>query len=126
YSISKKLAVNKAALDEYTAQYIADGQAAGCINDLQDYIDYFIENSDINCEVTCSSCLESLLEEIGLSEDYSTTLPTVGEWMTFWTTYNADPSPNEGVTQALLERGFTEELWKVAYEECTDACIPTS
>ena len=128
YTVSKKLAVNGDALEEYVQQYIVDGQTAGCIDEEKAYIDHYAALIDESCETTCFSCLDDLAKEVGLTTyTLSSPLPTLSEWRTIWDTHmNPYPTTPNTIQQAIIDRGFTETLWELAYEECTDACTEIS
>lgn len=124
YSVSKKISVNESALDQYTSAYIAEGQSAGCIMDSSDFYEIYIETADTNCEVSCTSCLDSLLIQLGLTASS----PTQNEWDDIWTDNYVNPSTqNEyDVQAAMQDAGLTQYLWSLAYDECTAACTSKS
>ena len=131
YTVSKKISVNEAALDEYTEDYISSGQQSGCINTEEDFTQFYIDNSVDGCEVFCGDCLNGLLTLVGLTGSYtSSALPTLEEWMTIWTTnYTVSvpgPGPYSAVQQAMIDNGLTAGLWEEAFLECTDACTEIS
>ncbi len=124
YTVSKKLSVNKEALDEYTQDYITQGQTAGCIYTEADYLTNYLNSSDMDCEVECDECLDALLGQVGLPLTGGS-LPSKSTWMTYWID-NYTPATPTAITQAMIDGGLTQALWEIAYEECTDKCTPRS
>ena len=70
YTITKKLSINEAKLDEYTKDYI---DTADCLIQHQDFLDEELSKIDtLSCQETCGSCLTKL------DEDYPT-IPVFGD-----------------------------------------------
>ncbi len=121
YTVSKKLTVNKAALDDYKAQYIVDGQDQGCIKTLEDFKAHYLALIDTTCEIECDECLEDLINTYagaGAVDFTPQNLYSAGIWDGYF---------NDPILQPLiLNDGFTLQTWRNAYKECTESCEKVS
>ncbi len=78
YTITKTLSVNNDAIAFAFQEYLAEGQASGCINDYDDFYQDEVDDIDLSgCDVSCESCLQNLgtlddflAQDLGTVEDY--------------------------------------------------------
>lgn len=78
YTITKTLSINNDAIAFAFQEYLAAGQASGCINDFDDFYQEEVDAIDLSgCDVSCESCLDNLgtlddflAQGLGTVEDY--------------------------------------------------------